>query len=265
MRLVRLSSALLTITAVTASLPATAAPEWDLLGVKLGMTEAEVRAAFQAYDPKAKVTATQASLTYNDGVSAHRTPPFLDMIQIEVQRVSRFFPLRVWFSGPVGEPRVIAIARRETNTPNPPTKAQFVQAIEAKYGAPTRRYGTGPNAMPIWEESDKPSCAKSRAIAGETALGEFPQVVTGQVNLSRALTNFMNRAEFELNNPPADLSKCAAVMYYTVNLDPVTSFDAGLFDLGALAATAKSRQEYVEKLQAEARAKRENKGAVPQL
>jgi hypothetical protein len=264
MSFARMTAALIAIAAATAVVPASAAPEWDLLGVKLGMTEAEVRAAFQAYDPSAKVTALQASLTYSDGLTSQRTPAFLDELRIEVVRKARFQPLRVWFSGPVGEPRVIAIARQEMNTPNPPTNAQFEQALQAKYGAPTDQLG-GAGATPVWQESGKPSCIQARYPAGRITLGEFPQVVTGQMNLSRVLINFMNRAQNELLNAPADLSQCGAVMYYIVSLDPVTSFNAAIFDLGALAATAKARQEYVEKLNAEARAKRESKGQVPQL
>lgn len=263
MRILRLSAALLAVAAVGASLPATAAPEWDLLGVKLGMTEAEVRAAFQAYDPKAKVSAIHASIPYSDGLNNHRTPPFLDELTIEVVRVARFQPLRVWFSGPGDEPRVIAIARQEANTPNPPTQAQLLQALSTKYGEPTDQLGS--NSNPVWKEPGKPSCVQASYSPDRLHLGGFPQIVTGQMNLWRVVNTFVGGAERELHNPPADLSQCGAVLYYTLGSDPVRSFNAGLFDLGALAATAKSRQELVEKLTAEARAKREGQGAVPQL
>jgi|ADGO01.1.fsa_nt_gi hypothetical protein len=180
MRIKRLTTALLAIVAVSASLPAAAAPEWDLLGVKLGMTEAEVRAAFQAYDPKAKVTAMNAALWYSDGLNNHKTEPFLDELQIELVRVARFQPLRVWFSGPEGEPRVIAIARQEMNTPNPPTQAQLIQALTTKYGEPADQLASGSNSNPVWKEPGKPSCVQARYSPDRLHLGGFPQIVTGQ-------------------------------------------------------------------------------------
>jgi hypothetical protein len=265
MRIKQLTTALLAVAAVGASLPATAASEWDLLGVKLGMTEAEVRAAFQAYDPKAKVIAVKASLPYSDGINNYRTEPFLDELLIETVRTARFQPLRVWFSGPVGEPRVIAIGRTEMNTPNPPTQVQLLGALYAKYGQPNGQLGFGSDSNPLWQQDGKPACIYTRYSPDRPTLYDFPQVLTGQMKMSQVVNKFMGSATREMHNPPADPSQCGAVMYYSLGPEPVRTFYAGAFDLGALAATAKSRQELVEKLQAEARAKRESQGAVPQL
>ena len=50
----RLVLAALGMALFTAAGPGLAAPDWDIVGLKLGMTEAEVRAAFQAYDARAR-------------------------------------------------------------------------------------------------------------------------------------------------------------------------------------------------------------------
>jgi hypothetical protein len=267
MNVVRPMAALFAAAVAGTSLPAVAAPDWDLLGVKLGMTEAQVRAAFQAFDPKAKVTAYQATLGYGDGLQQFRTPPYLDHLEIRAVRGVNFSPLRVWFSSaPVGEPRVIAIARQEVNAPNPPTRAQFEQALRAKYGQPSGSMGAGSNVVsPVWIESGKPSCAHSAYGEGRITLGEFPQIVTGQMTMSRVIGKFANGTPRDLRNPPADLSQCGAVMYYVASGDPVRNFDGAVFDLGAMVANTKKLQAWVEKLQAEAVKKREAKGQGPRL
>src|SRR5690606_517518 len=148
----RRAGALLALSVCAA--PALAAPDWDILGVKLGMTEAEVREQFKAYEANGQVVAVNGRESDSDGVTGLRTPDFLDTLELRVTRRSIQIPLKVWCSGPVDEPRVIAVARAEGNLPNPVSASQFQQSLEAKYGQPTAAAGT----MPVWEEADKPSC-----------------------------------------------------------------------------------------------------------
>lgn len=267
MNVVRPMAALFAAAVAGTSLPAVAAPDWDLLGVKLGMTEAQVRAAFQAFDPKAKVTAYQATLGYGDGLQSYRTQPYLDHMEIRMVRGVTFSPLRVWFSSaPVGEPRVIAIARQEVNAPNPPTRAQFEQALKAKYGPSTADMNPGSSVVsPVWVESGKPSCVHSAYGEGRITLGEFPQIVTGQMTMSRVIGKFASGTPRDLRNPPADLSQCGAVMYYVATGDPVRNFNGAVFDLGAMVANTRKLQAWVDKLQTEATQKREAKGQAPKL
>ncbi len=117
--------------------PGFAAPEWDMMGLKLGMTEAEVRAAFQAYDAKGKIVVSNSAYSYSDKVNQFSTPPFLNSMELRVTRRSMETPFKVWFSGPVGEVRAIAILRQEYNIPNPPTGEQFMRSLAGKYREPT--------------------------------------------------------------------------------------------------------------------------------
>jgi PAS domain-containing protein len=68
---------------------------------------------------KGKIATHRTTLTYRDGVNSHRTPAFLSSMELTVTRLSIQRPLRVWFSGPIGEVRVIGVARNEGNLPNP--------------------------------------------------------------------------------------------------------------------------------------------------
>jgi hypothetical protein len=123
--------------------PSLAAPDWDMAGVNLGMTEAEVKAAFVDYDPKGKIIASNSSFNYSDGLNSQRTPAFLSSMEIRVVRLAQWTPIKVWFSGQDGPARVIAVARNEGNLPNPVTRGQFLQSLQAKYGPPTAQRSNG--------------------------------------------------------------------------------------------------------------------------
>lgn len=243
---------------------ASADPGWDMAGVRLGMTEAEVRAAFQAYDPKAKVMAGNSSFTYNDGLNTHRTPAFLNTIEMRITRLATWTPIKVWFSGPASPPRVIAIARNEGNLPNPASREQFLQSLQAKYGPPTGQW-TG--SAPFWEARGKPSCISTK-IQGRVDMGDFPQVTTGHKALEQAVGQLEARAQQPsgfYGARPADLKDCGTFMYYTAGLDPVTLVDGGIYDVGAIVATLRARQAWVEGLRSEAVRKREGQGQAPRL
>lgn len=245
------------------SLPSFGAPDWDMVGIRLGMTEAEVLAAFRAYDPKGKISASRTSFSYNDGVSSHRTPAFLSSMEMSVTRLSIQTPLRVWFSGPVGEVRVIGVARNESNLPNPASRAQYLQGLQQKYGAPTAQW-TG--SAPFWQEQGKPSCIATKN-KDQVNFGEFPQVSTGHKNLTQAvdLLQAQQQQPGSFYVFPADLESCGAFMYYTAGMDPVASFTGGMFDVGAIVATQRSRNAWVEKMKAEATRKRVGQGQAPRF
>src|SRR5690606_1813155 len=136
-----------------------------------------------------------------------RTPDFLDTLELRVTRRSIQIPLKVWFSGPIDDPRVIAVARVESNLPNPVSAAQFQQSLQGKYGQHSTTAGT----MPVWEEADKPSCVQA---SWGTDLGDFPQVVTGQRAITRAVTSLEGNQS--ASGPlPADLTVCGSFLYYT--------------------------------------------------
>lgn len=241
-----------------AALPAFAAADWDIVGLKIGMTEAEVRAAMAAYAPDGKLFDHRGTFGYSDGISSHRTEPFLDQIELRVTDGSIKQPLRVWFSGPTGEPRAIAISRQELNLPNPITVAEFQQNLQAKYGPPT---GETPGSALYWEESGKPSCIRESWGIAIREFGKFP---LGQVNVSQAMAG-LARDQPRSSVLPADLETCGTFVFVTISMDPVRAFSAGLYDVGAMAATFNARNAWVEGLTAEATRKRQGQSQAPRL
>ena len=250
----------------TCALPAMAAPDWDIAGLKLGMTEAEVRAAFLAYNPKGKIFAQSLTSSYSDKVSNFRTPPFLSRMELRVTDKAIHIPLYVWFSGTGagGEPRAIAIVRHEANLANPPAAAQFMQSLVAKYGQPTAADSA---RTPYWEEPGKPSCIRvTHGIANPFALN-----LTYKSELSEGVDTLERRQQGSGGGGtpvgmPADLTRCGAhLFYYGTNTDPTNTFTGVMIDVGAVVAATHAREAWVGQLEADALRKRADQGQVPRL
>ncbi|MCF8710129.1 hypothetical protein [Rhizorhapis sp. SPR117] len=83
----------------------------EIAGLRLGMTEAEARAALRALDPALRITPVMGVSNYSDGVNPIlKTAEFLD--RLEGSKGHQGASFTVYFSGPAGEVRVIGISRR---------------------------------------------------------------------------------------------------------------------------------------------------------
>src|SRR5690606_17639566 len=137
--------------------------------------------------------------------------------------------LTVYFSGPVGDVRVVAVHRDLTVVPNPPTAAQFAQSLIEKYGKPAGINNTAMSHL-VWEEEGKPSCVRFRN-GNNVTLNVVP------LNNMSSVEEFYER---QRNRPighvvPPDLADCGIVMDYNwMSGDPVRAFFAELKDLGAI-------------------------------
>jgi len=251
--------------AFAAQAPAQGTPEdqLDIAGVRIGMTEAEARAALAAFDPALEIRPVMAAFNFRDGVSMLKSPEFLDRLEGRLPGLGVAF--KVHFSGPVDEVRVIAVSRSALVRENPPTAVQFMDSLAAKYGQPTG-LSNGRKSQPIWEAAGRPSCIRVRDSKGDV-----------QINLSAKINeNLAGGAAEEFlvsrsgNNTgkgliPADPTQCGTYLSYYWTGDAVRSFVAELLDLGALVSTERSRAAWVDQLQEEAVRKRQGQGVTPQL
>lgn len=248
-----------------AATPALAA-DWDIAGIKLGMTEAEARAALKAFDAQSPIKPQHQAFSYSDGVSHFQTPPFLNALQMTIGPMAMSTGIKVWFSDHLsGEPRVIGVARRhQDHSPAAPTLAKFNQSLEGKYGKPT---GVASPRDPVWEEAGKPSCIRVKDYYGKVQPGPGPFT-----SMAQSLTDprgFEN--EIEKNRAggaplPKDLATCGTFVFYShADADPVKVFYGGLFDVGAMIATERARNKWVDDLEAEAVRKRESQSQGPRL
>ena len=250
------------------ALPATAAPDakLDIAGVRIGMTEAEVRAALTAFDPSLTVTAVASVFNYRDGVNMLQSPEFLDRLEGKVGR-NGDPNLKVYFSGPVGEVRVIGVSRAFRSLDAPPTSAQFLQSLAAKYG-PLSGFSRDNQRHPVWESDGRPSCIRGRGGMNNAVWIDLDSSFGPGLVASSSAQAFLSARSSAVTHKgllPTDLTQCGAYLGYYYFGDPVRSFEAELFDLGAVVATQRSREAWVNQLQADAVRKREGQGQTPKL
>ena len=72
---------LLACVAASHAVAGTPADRLDVVGIRTGMTEAEVMAALKAHNPGLQLKRTMGFYTYRDGVTTHRTPEYLRILQ----------------------------------------------------------------------------------------------------------------------------------------------------------------------------------------
>lgn len=263
-------SSLLMGTALASAPPALAqaqsapASRLEIAGLRLGMTEAEARAALRVFDPALTITPVMGVFNYSDGVNpVLKTPEFLD--RLEGSKGNQGASFTVYFSGPAEDVRVIGVSRRAM-MPNPPTRAQFGQSLAVKYGNPAG-YSNGSQNAPVWESAGKPSCVRVKDHRGQVAInlgaGDLGKMLMTNANAEQFLTSRRGNASKGLI--PADLTQCGAFLSYYYTADPVGSFDAYLYDLGAMVTAERSRSAWVEQLRSAAVRKRQGQAQAPRL
>ncbi|QHE84888.1 hypothetical protein [Hydrogenophaga sp. BPS33] len=253
----------------TASAQTISANKLDIVGVKLGMTEAEVTSAIKAFDAGAKqVSRRMAHFPYSDGVNGFQTPAFLDEVEYRAGD-SKF---RVWFAAPPAEPRSYAIHRYSTGNKTPPTREQFSAALTSKYGPGQSHYlaNTGSNVMQ-WSEQGKPECAVStnaRVVVDsspDTLLP--PRAVEVLEGLGRAQHPNLRKTM----GASVDVARCGVVLRYVWGgpennpTFPIPEFYVWLVDQGGMVAKNRQSMQWVKQLEADAARKRQGQGATPKL
>lgn len=237
----------------------------DIAGVQIGMTEAEVEAALKTFDSGLELASVMAVFNYSDGVShTLESPEFLD--RVEAKQGNQGVSITVYFSGGPGEDvRVIGVSRSALIMANPPTAAQFMQSLVAKYGQPAGLSSKN-QSLPVWEEAGKPSCIRARDYKNEVDINIGTGIGAGLMVNANA-EQFLSKRAGSISRGllPSDLAQCGAYLGYYYLGDPVRNFSAELYDLGAVVATERSRTAWVDQLQAEAVSKRQGQGQVPKF
>ncbi|EJI85318.1 hypothetical protein AEST_16570 [Alishewanella aestuarii B11] len=240
------------------------AEQLDIAGIKLGMTVDEVKAAINTFDPQLQIEEVAAVFDLNDGANLQPSPEFLD--RIEALQGNQGAVLKVFFSGPVGEVRVIGVARKGLILSNQPASAQFMQSLTARYGQPTA-FNRNQKDQPVWEASGKMSCLKARDYKNEPQVNIAPGFGESVLVNVSAEQFFSSRASNNTGKGlfPKEFTDCGSYLSYFFPGDPISSFSGELMDLGAIVHTERSRQQWVEQLTAEAIQKRLSKGQVPKF
>jgi len=243
---------------LTTSGTVAAAPDsFDIVGLRLGMTEQQARDAIKAHNPQLQLNAKTLSYTYSDGVKQHQTAPAL--VEILAVATHQQVPenITLLFSQPPQPARLVGV-RRIASLPNPPTHDQMVQATLQKYGAPAvnrPRERLKPETRLIWIEPGKPQCWRTSA--------KQVAVFTPASAVLDVLDQFAQRQK--IGTAPADLSQCGAIAQFVASSDPVRQFTVEMTDTGRWLNALQATDAWVSGLEEEARKARVGAGATPKL
>lgn len=245
-------------------LPATADARFDVVGLRLGMTQNEVMQALAAHGvAPSDIHQTQEVFGYSDGVkNDHRTEPFLARIEAGKSTLvggrRKSDTLTIVFSPPPRGGRVVAVMRMTNNPVDPPTGKQFAQALYEKYGQPDDAniggkwlFGAGtqnclPNGMPRVTGRDK-----------QSILDGVLRKRAGKFDTS-----------FFVNHQVKRLDDCANILEYRVGtLDdrPATRVTASMVDVQAWVKATLAADEWVDGLREQAVKQRQGGASKPVL
>lgn len=241
--------------------PGLAAPEWDVVGIKLGMTEQQARAAIKAHSAQAVLNEKTMKFTFNDGARQQETAAFIASISASIPNVANASGgenIQLEFSPPPQEQRVIRVWRTLSLYQDPPALERVLDSLTQKYGKPRSYMTTGigvKNGTATWSEMGKVLCGGEKRFF--IAVGQSPDRL-----------RFISQLQKE-KLAPADLSQCGAQMQATLSYREggssvnTVAIDMRNYDyaLPALEATAK----WLAGLEAQARKVRMNSGATPKL
>lgn len=237
------------------ALETTAAP-YDVLGVKLGMTESEVRTILSENDGWSHQI-KQVTFSYWDGSRAHSTPPLVEYIDsINAGLTSDGSDSFVaWLSLTHGDQRVIAIERRFMPR-NAPSYELTERSLVEKYGQMSSRYEKGSlSGLFVWSEAGRPECWK--AVLNESNPIPFDP--------ARYFTYFQTLHARQEGKLPPSLTECGYALSVQVGRPVANNILVNLVDFSAWQKSLDAANRWVAELQAKAVEERAAQQKAPRL
>ncbi|PTN09712.1 hypothetical protein [Nitrosomonas aestuarii] len=232
------------------------AQDFDVIGLKLGMTVEEVHKVLKDYDVESNIKEHRQYYNYSDGVEHFKTDDFVYYIDA-IKRKENNDYLSIFFSpGPQGG-RVVAVTRTLENKAQPPTRGQYLSALKKKYGQPTSE----DISTVHW---DFPA-GKIQCLVG--AIGAY-QPTHPSILKKIYSANVGSRDGIFHNSKVKSLSDCASYLTYSMpsgDNSPVTEARAIMVDVAGIANGELAANEWVDGLAEQARKAREAKGEMPDL
>lgn len=231
--------------------------DFDIVGIRLGMSVDEVYSALKAHGVDHKnIQEHRQYYNYSDGVTNLNTDEFISYIDA-TKNTGSSDSLSIFFSpGPRGG-RTVAVIRTVQNAANPPTRRQFLEALRKKYGAPT---------------SEDISTVQWDFPAGkiQCLVGNVGSYQPTQPSILKKIygANVGTRNGVLHNSKAKSLADCASYLTYAMpsgDDSPVLTARAVMVDVAATADGELSANEWVAGLAEKARKAREVKGVAPVL
>lgn len=270
----RCAALLATFALLACATPAIAAPDWDIVGIRLGMSPEQARAAMSAHAPNAELTEYRRQFSFDDGVRQQQLPDFLGAITARLGAASSALArpgssgnaetLEVMFSAPPMEQRVIRVIRTVVLQDDPLPLERALAAVSQKYGKPPgmREANHGRGVVARWVEPGKTVCGDTAPTSLEA--WQAPPVDNAPGGLGRY------EAWHRRKLAPADGSNCsAALVVDLVTRAPgepfVREMKLVMTDPGHAVPAMRAAARQVAERQAEARKARSSSGAAPKL
>tara|TARA_R110001599_G_scaffold353408_1_gene592075 strand:- start:1490 stop:2260 length:771 start_codon:yes stop_codon:yes gene_type:complete len=237
---------------------ATYAQEFDIVGLKLGMSVAQVHEALIAYGVDQKdIRENRQYYSYTDGVEQFQTDAFVTYINAFRNRDGSTDALGIFFSSSPLEGGVVAITREMGNQTNPTTRRQYLEALRNKYGQPTSE----DISTVQW---DFPTGKTQCIVGGVGTYGPAQPSILKKIYGANVGTR-----DGVLHNQKAKLlSDCASYLTYAMpsgDDSAVTRATAVMVDVAGTAEGELSANEWVAGLAEQARKVREARGKKPEL
>lgn len=259
----RCSVSIAALALLAGATPSLAAPDWDIVGIRLGMSPAQARAAIAAHAPKAQITDYTRQLAYSDGVVEKPFPDFLSAINASQGPANKSETLEVMFSAPPMEQRVIRVIRTLVMYDDPLPMERAMAAVAQKYGKPHKvlEANLGSGNFSRWVEPGKMVCGDTAPTSMDAR--QAPPVD----NTPNGFSQY--GAWQQRKQAPVDAANCSAALVVNLVTRPGNAFvremkftmtDPG-YAIPAMRATAKQ----IADLEAQARKARQNSGTAPKL
>lgn len=232
------------------------AQEFDIVGLKLGMTLPEVKSVLKDYGVDPNIQEHRQYYNYSDGVEHFKTEDFVSYIDA-MRSGDSTDNLAIFFSpGPKGG-RVVAITRTVNNRINPPTRSQYLDALKKKYGAPTAE----DISTVQWDFPE----GKQQCVVG--AVGSY---MPTQPSILKKIygANVGSRDGVLHNQKAKSLADCASYITYAMpsgDTSLATDVRAVMIDVAGTAEGELSANEWVASLAEQARKARAAKSVAPTL
>lgn len=244
----------------------------DIVGIRLGMTVDEVKAAITKYNPNLAIQPpVQKLMKYRVANETRKTEPFISHL-FAVSGKKQKDDIYVYFSAPPGEPRAIAISRLHNNFDPPILRDTYYKALVDKYGKPDatevdRHKDEKRKVVWLqWHVGDGRTQCVPHIPGGREVDGAFGTLGRGNVEQGQVLLRIRHQNTGEMIVPaaksPAD---CAALLTYQLNYDPLFAADGLLIDVAAAARSEEALAAWIDGLVQQGEAEIRGSTAAPKL
>lgn len=245
---------------------------FDIVGLRLGMTLDEARAAIRKYNPDLAIQPpVKKTVQYRVANTTRKTEPFVSYLFAVSTGKKQKDNIYVYFSYPPGEPRVIAITRLHSNFDPPIPRANYYKALVERYGTPAATQNdtladqSRRHYWYQWHVGGKVQCLRSLP-GGREVKGQFGSLGATVVERGEILKHIKDFSTGRMLNPKAsDPSDCAALLTYHLSYDPLFSATGTLIDVAAAAQSEQRMSAWIDELVRKGEAEIRGSTATPRL